>query len=700
MAYALGIDVGTTFTSAAIVRDDGTMELIKLGGRAASMPSVVLAREDGELLFGDAAESRSRIDPSRVAREFKRRLGDPTPLVLGGTPYSAQVLTSLLLAHVYGEVLRRMDASPATVVVTHPASYSEYRRDALTTAATEAGIPNVALLTEPEAAAAEYAARHDGPVGEIVAVYDFGGGTFDVALLRRTSTSFELIGTPTGVENLGGSDFDVAVFEHIDDLLDGQLHALDTSDPATLAGLSQLRRDCRDAKETLSADMDVTIPVLVPGLSRQIRLTRSDFEQLIGPRIPETFRALRRAAESAGIDVSAVDRLVLVGGSSQIPLIRTRIMTETGRPFAENIDPDQAVAVGAARRAAQRAAASSSAAGAAALAAAAATAVVIDPPPTPRPVEPPRPAAVPPPPPPPSRPPAATPVAPSTPTPPVAPAPPTGPTPPAAKPGGRRMALVIGAAVVVVAVIVAIIVLATRGDSSTADDTVVTEVNTDAPTTTERTTSTDTPTTIASVAVPTAAELSDALLRPADMPVRAGVDWKASTSDSPDNENTFTFCKSGRSAATSAQQFVADFDQPNDYVTQELYAYNTVQQATTEMARVAAVLTDCPTSFDHDSANGAVDHFERTEITGLTPGGCDEVFGWDEVDTPTTPPTTGPPDFTPSLYSTVAVRCGQVMMLLTSEFDPASTPADRVAVLQGLVDTATARVLPLPAAAG
>ena len=177
MAYALGIDVGTTFTSAAIVRDDGTMELIKLGGRAASMPSVVLAREDGELLFGDAAESASRIDPSRVAREFKRRLGDPTPLVLGGTPYSAQVLTSLLLAHVYREVLRRMDASRPAVVVTHPASYSEYRRDALTTAATEAGIPDVALLTEPEAAAAEYAARHDGPVGEIVAVYDFGGGT-------------------------------------------------------------------------------------------------------------------------------------------------------------------------------------------------------------------------------------------------------------------------------------------------------------------------------------------------------------------------------------------------------------------------------------------------------------------------------------------------------------------------------------------
>jgi hypothetical protein len=263
------------------------------------------------------------------------------------------------------------------------------------------------------------------------------------------------------------------------------------------------------------------------------------------------------------------------------------------------------------------------------------------------------------------------------------------------------MALVIAAAVVVVAVIVAIVVVATRGDSSTADNTVVTEVDkTDAATTTERTKPTDTPTTIASVAVPTAADLSNALLRPADMPVRTGVNWQASTSDGPDNENTFTFCKSGRSAATSAQQFIADFDQPNAYVTQELYAYNTVQQATTEMARVSAVLTDCPTSFDHDSANGAVDHFERTELIGLTPAGCDEVFGWDELDTPTTPPTTGPATLEPSLYSTVAVRCGQVMMLLTSEFDTASTLTDRLAGLQGLVDTATARVLPLPAAFG
>lgn len=90
MAYWLGIDIGTTFSSAAVATEDGLVELVNLGGRAASIPSVVLPRADGELLVGDAAESRAIADPTRVAREFKRRLGDPTPLILGGTPYSAR----------------------------------------------------------------------------------------------------------------------------------------------------------------------------------------------------------------------------------------------------------------------------------------------------------------------------------------------------------------------------------------------------------------------------------------------------------------------------------------------------------------------------------------------------------------------------------------------------------------------------------
>jgi actin-like ATPase involved in cell morphogenesis len=365
--YALGIDVGTTFSSAAVVLADGTLELVHLEGRAPSMPSVVLPREDGHVLFGEAAESRAMLDPLRVAREFKRRLGDPTPLVLGGVPYSAQVLTSLLLRHIHDEVTTRMGSAPGSVVVTHPASYSEYRRDALSTAIAEAGIHRATLAIEPEAAAVHYASRSMIVPGEVIAVYDLGGGTFDIALLRHGEDGFELIGTPVGVENLGGSDFDVALLEHVDDLLGGALGDLDASDPASVAALARVRRECRNAKEALSSDLDAVIPVFAPGLNRQVPITRPDFERLIYARIPETVGALRRATEVAGIPIERIDRLVLVGGSSRIPIIRTRVAVETGRPVAQDIDPEHAVALGAARLAADRAARAAALIGAAAL---------------------------------------------------------------------------------------------------------------------------------------------------------------------------------------------------------------------------------------------------------------------------------------------------------------------------------------------
>ncbi len=349
MRYSLGVDIGTTFTAAAISDDRGVVELITLGGRTAAIPSVIVLRESGELLVGDVAESRSSIDPTRVAREFKRRLGDPTPLILGGTPYSPQALTSALIRHVYEFTVRRMGEPPQSVVITHPASYSDYRLDLLHVAAVEAGIAQPILVSEPRAAAAHYESRANVLPGETIAVYDFGGGTFDIALMEHVEGGFRLIGTPVGVDSLGGSDFDVAVLQHVNDRVDGALDSLDSSDESNLALLARLRRDCRDAKETLSSDQDATIPVFIGGTTQQITVTREDFERLIRPRVSETFVALRRAVDGAGITLDDIDRIVLVGGSSHIPSIRDRVRKETGRPVAEDVDPEYAVALGAAR---------------------------------------------------------------------------------------------------------------------------------------------------------------------------------------------------------------------------------------------------------------------------------------------------------------------------------------------------------------
>ena len=201
MAYSLGIDLGTTYSAAATARDD-RVEIFQLGERAATIPSIVVLRADGEVLTGDAAERRSLGEPTRTAREFKRRLGDPTPIILGGTPYGAEALLAHLLRAIVARVSEQSGAVPDAIVVTHPASYGAYKIDLLEQAVRQADIANVTLLTEPEAAAVHYAQQERVPVGAVIAVYDFGGGTFDATMLRKTEGGFE---EPTFGTEWGGT---------------------------------------------------------------------------------------------------------------------------------------------------------------------------------------------------------------------------------------------------------------------------------------------------------------------------------------------------------------------------------------------------------------------------------------------------------------------------------------------------------------
>jgi actin-like ATPase involved in cell morphogenesis len=349
VGYGLGLDIGTTFSSAAVVDEEDRVELVNLGGRAAAIPSVLLLRGDGDVLVGEGADARAAMEPTRVAREFKRRIGDPTPLVLGGTPYSAEALTTILIRHIADAVTRRKGAPPEHVVITHPASYTHYRTELLRNAAVEAGIREPALVTEPIAAATHYSARHADRVdGEVIAVYDFGGGTFDIALLRSKVDGFELVGSPTGVDRLGGIDFDHALWQHVDDHLDGALERADATDGRVVSAVMKLRRDVREAKELLSTDADAALTIILPGINEHVSVTRAMFESLIRPRLKEPFGALRRALDSAGMAMEDVSRIVLVGGSSRIPLVAREVRLQTGRPIAEDIDPEYAVALGAA----------------------------------------------------------------------------------------------------------------------------------------------------------------------------------------------------------------------------------------------------------------------------------------------------------------------------------------------------------------
>lgn len=368
-SYYLGIDLGTTFTAAAVQRGDGHAQMVDLGSHSPVVPSVLLLKENGELLCGDAAQRRATAEPHRVAREFKRRVGDPTPIILGQAPFAADALLAELLGWVANVASDREGTRPAGVAVTHPANWGEFKLDVLRQALRMADLDDAQLVSEPEAAAFHYAAQERITTGALVAVYDLGGGTFDTAVLRHGTSSWDVLGLPEGIERLGGIDVDEAIFRHVV-ITAGLSHLLDRTgagatpaaedEAAIHAAMHRLRQDCITAKETLSADTDTTIPVMVPssatspGGTCQVRLTRTEVESMIRPTLRATVDVLQRSLRSAAVEPEDVHSVLLVGGSSRIPLVAELVTVGLGRPIAIDAHPKHSVALGAARVAAEQ----------------------------------------------------------------------------------------------------------------------------------------------------------------------------------------------------------------------------------------------------------------------------------------------------------------------------------------------------------
>ncbi|MEX5635956.1 Hsp70 family protein [Parafrankia sp. FMc2] len=347
--YGLGVDLGTTFTAVATGRP-GRLEMVSLGSRSTAVPSVAFATAEGQLLTGDAAERRAGQEPERAAREFKRRLGDPTPMLLGGTPFAPAALLAAALRDAVAAAVRLEGAPPARVVLSRPAVWGPYRLEQFEQVPQLAGLAEVELVTEPVAAATAYAERRNLSDGDVLAVYDLGGGTFDSAIVLQEGGRLRLLGTPEGVEWLGGVDFDEAVLRHVDEELGG---AVTAADPGTDAlALTRLRHECVLAKEALTFDEETAIPVFLSGARRQVRLTRARFEELAAPAVTATVEGLRRALESADVTPGDLTAVLLAGGSSQIPLVARTVEKEFGRPVLIDIHPKHVVALGAAQIAA------------------------------------------------------------------------------------------------------------------------------------------------------------------------------------------------------------------------------------------------------------------------------------------------------------------------------------------------------------
>jgi molecular chaperone DnaK len=345
VTYRLGVDVGTSKTAAAVW--DGQHAVpVQLGNRSPAVPSVVLRTTEGTLLFGEAAERRASAAPERVAREFKRRVGDTVPLVLGGAPYTAHRLMALLVQWVVEQAAHLHGGPPAELVVSHPANWTSYKRDLLTGALGELGL-HASLVAEPEAAALHFAAG-EGRVepGRAVAVYDFGGGTFDAAVLRREETGCRVLGSPDGVEDLGGAEIDDVVLAHVWRSLGETPPTGD--DDVDLALVTALRRDAVEAKEHLSEDVEALVPVRGPDGPRLVLIHRSELEEGIEDQLGRTITALERAVRRSGVAAADLSAIVLVGGSSRIPLVRELIAQRFTAPVVLSSQPQLAVALGAA----------------------------------------------------------------------------------------------------------------------------------------------------------------------------------------------------------------------------------------------------------------------------------------------------------------------------------------------------------------
>jgi YVTN family beta-propeller protein len=347
VTYDLGVDLGTTFVAAALARPNQA-EMFTLGDRSVVTPSVVYRADDGRLISGDAANRRAVSNPERTVREFKRRLGDPTPVMLAGTEYTVSELIGAVLGDVLRKVTETEGEPPGRVVLTHPANWGPFRRGLLEEVPAMVGLTDVGLITEPEGAAAHYASTRRLTDGELVAVYDLGGGTFDATVLRSGPAGVEILGMPEGIERLGGIDFDEAILSHVNVVGGGALDALDRRDPQAAVALDRLRQDCVLAKETLSRDTETVIPVFLPGRQFEVRLTRAEFEDMIKVPIESSITALTRALASAQVTPADLSGVLLVGGSSRIPLVARMVSEALGRPTVVDTHPKYAVALGAA----------------------------------------------------------------------------------------------------------------------------------------------------------------------------------------------------------------------------------------------------------------------------------------------------------------------------------------------------------------
>ncbi len=346
--FAIGVDLGTSNTVAVVRWPDGRTRPLLVDG-APVMPSGVYADESGQLLVGRDAQRLAGLDPSRFEPNPKRRIDEPGVL-LGNREVATVDLLGAVLAAVARAAVEAVGFLPPAVL-TYPAAWGPRRRDILAYAAARAGWPPVQMLPEPVAAARYFAdvLRRPVPVGACLAVFDFGGGTLDVAVVRNENGRFNVLGSG-GIEDLGGLDVDAALVEHLGLILS-------TSAPEVWQALNQpdttgRRRDrrlfwedVRGAKEMLSRT--TVAPITIPGRDQAIHLTREELERVAEPLLRRAVWETGAVINRCGLRPDQLAGLFLVGGSSRLPLAARLLHADLGIAPTVLEQPELPVAEGA-----------------------------------------------------------------------------------------------------------------------------------------------------------------------------------------------------------------------------------------------------------------------------------------------------------------------------------------------------------------
>jgi molecular chaperone HscA len=366
-ALAVGIDLGTTNSVVAVARD-GKPEALRDDHGAALVPSVVYYGPDGATEVGAAAQARLAREPERIASSIKRLMGrgaadvasvagvradvvepgsgetDMVRLRIGGRARTPVEISADILRTLRARAEAALGRGIEHAVVTVPAYFDDAARTATRDAARLAGLEVLRLVNEPTAAALAYGL--DKAVEGIYAVYDLGGGTFDFSLLRLEKGVFQVLATG-GDAALGGDDFDHAIAERA--LAERAAHRVPGVGSAGDAKLVLLA--ARRAKEALTDAERAEVGLALDGQPSVHAIQRADFEALIAPLVDRTIGICARVLADAGLDPAGVKGVVLVGGSTRVPLVRRRVAQLFGKPPLSDIDPDEVVALGAALQA-------------------------------------------------------------------------------------------------------------------------------------------------------------------------------------------------------------------------------------------------------------------------------------------------------------------------------------------------------------